>query len=167
MRHRYGHAVWTCSMDMCTAWKCRVDMKHGHAEQICRKDMQHGYAARTCRMDMKHGLAAYTCSMNMQHGHAAWPCNTGIQNGHIARTCSMNEQHGKASGTCRRDMNVHYSRPLLSPLPNGFGFWNRVSNVVRQKKRGKKVNLHFFLSHCALSLLSRSPALIYGSHSRT
>jgi hypothetical protein len=51
-------------------------------------------------------------------------------------------------------LNTPHYRPLLSPLPSGFGLWNRVSNVVGQKE--EKVQICTFLSYSALSLFSLS-----------
>jgi hypothetical protein len=49
-------------MDICTAWKCVVVMKHGYAAQTCRKDMQHRNTAWTCSKGVKHEPAACTYS---------------------------------------------------------------------------------------------------------
>ncbi len=126
--------------------------------------MQHGHAARTNSRDMPHEHEAWTCSMHMQHGYAAWTCSMDMKHRNSERTCRLNKQHEKAVGKSSTDMHAPYSRPLLFSLPSGYGLWNRVSSVVRQREK-KSTNSRFLsLALGASAFLAlvfpRAPALI-------
>jgi hypothetical protein len=53
--------------------------------------------------------------------------------------------------------NMHLTQdPLLFPLPSGFGLWNGVSNVVRQREGKERIRAFAFI---ALVFLRCSPFL--------
>ncbi len=137
-------------------------------------EMLSGHEAWTCSTDSPQGHAEWTRSMNLQRGHVAWTrsmdISVNMKHRNSERTCSTDKQHeqatGKSSSTCSIDMHKPYSRPLLFPLTSGFGLWNRVSNVVRQRDEKRKYNLLLFRARrfrfFALVFL-RAPTLIFAS----
>ncbi len=147
MRHRRGHAVWTCSIDVCTTCKCRVDMKHAHVARTCRKDM-HGHEEWTWSVDLQHAHAAWKCSMDIQHRK---------QNGHAEWTSSKEKQQRHAAGTC-----IHLTQdPCFSPCRGDLDSWTGFPEGC--SKGRKRRFFSFALSAFALFALDflLAPALFF------
>jgi hypothetical protein len=120
------------------AWKCRVDMKHGHAARTCHMHMQQGHANWTCSTDMQHGQEAWTGSMGMQYGHASGTCCMGRKHGHAPWTGSMDTKRRNSERTCTRDMHSPYSRLFRSPFRMDLGSGPGIGK--ERKKRESSIN---------------------------
>jgi hypothetical protein len=72
----------------------------------------------------------------------------------------MNKQHRNAAGSCNIDMQTPCARPLLS----GFGLWNQISSVVRQRGAGARICIFYFaLGVFFLAVFFRTPVLFFAT----
>jgi hypothetical protein len=74
----------------------------------------------------------------------------------------MDMKQGCEARTCSKDMQQGYANTLFKTLLSGFGLWNRISSVVRQKEKKRRIcPFSFALGTFAFfrTLASRSRAL--------